>query len=293
MLAALIAAASVLAVVAVALSGEASTQRAIRPGDHALVDADFFDASNGQLLASTRSNVSSAASSPHPVARAVTVTVGETSASPLVLLAPFSGALVGHHTGDVVATPPLADPYGSYGARTVDLPLLRGPFPIEHVVPLATFTAIGLAPRPGDVVELSDGVAGNATIVAVDGTNVTYRSMVSDGQLLPLPKLGAFARAHVSEDGRSFTLDLMLRPGATFGLTGICKNQVYAVEPGSYRVARVNATTATLEHAVLPFPDLIGRNITAVFYVHQVEPSGLLDRVEGLATSFAFPRWGS
>jgi FKBP-type peptidyl-prolyl cis-trans isomerase 2 len=195
----------------------------VRPGDLVALHYTATDAA-GEVLAEEAT---------------ATATVGQPS-----LLGPaVDRALAGHKANDTFTVD--SNEPAAYGG-TQAVPAELGTSPMESVVPRSAFQAQLGPPVLGR--EFRASALYNATVVAFDGGNVTYRLKVGEGQEIPVPALGLKVVHHIAGD------DLVRRlaplPGATFGIDPSPTGQTpLGLPPGSYRTRAVQGDELVFDYS--------------------------------------------
>lgn len=208
----------------------------------------------------------------HPALGAVPLEVGQTPGRPGDLRAPlmlFADQL--QLVGDRVTTGLLPNPYGIWN-EMIELPRVRGPFPLQYTVPRADFERLYGVAEANRTFELTVLSRVPARIVSVENQSVTYESALSDGQDLVLDRLDLPMRVSLDPTGPRFLLTLQATVGHTFGLTASCENPIYNLRAGSYRVDAVTTDTLELRWADVPYATLVARDIRFVAEVVDVRP---------------------
>lgn len=152
-----------------------------------------------------------------------------------------------------------------------------GSSPLQNSVPRAAFegqlgpATVGQSFRASSLY--------NATVVALDAENVTYRLDVHEGQEIPIPTLGLKVVHHITGD--TLVRSLGAIPGATFGISPSPNGQTpLGLPPGSYRTRGVEGGELVFDHSPVA-PALFGKTVRYEVTVEAIEPGAALQGPTG------------
>lgn len=220
-----------------------------RPGDAVDLRFTATDAATGQVL------VDQAQTS---------VVAGQPS-----LLGPgVDRAVVGRQANDTFVVESSVP--GAYGG-TQSVPADLGSAPLESRVARALFEASLGPPSVGQVFRAS--ALYNATVVSVEGANVTYRLAVADGEEIPIPDLGLKLVHRI--EGTQLVRSLAPLAGATFSIEpGPGGQTPLGLPPGSYRTRGLEGDRLVFDHSPVS-PAFFGKTVrfgVTVIAVHARGP---------------------
>ncbi|HEX2065236.1 MAG TPA: hypothetical protein VHI93_00335 [Candidatus Thermoplasmatota archaeon] len=176
-------------------------------------------------------------------------------------------ALVGRAANDTfVVESSLPDTYSG----TQSVPAGLGRASMESRVARALFEASLGPPSIGQ--EFRASALYNATVVALEGANVTYRLAVTDGQEIPIPDLGLKLVHRI--EGDDLVRSLAPLPGATFSIEpGPGGQTPLGLPPGSYRTRGLEGDSLVFDHSAVA-PAFFGKAVRFGVTVVAVHPRG-------------------
>ncbi|MCA1811456.1 MAG: hypothetical protein LC623_05535 [Halobacteriales archaeon] len=174
-------------------------------------------------------------------------------------------ALLGHKVNETFAVD--ATSAVGYTGRQ-EVPRDLGSSEMENRVPRSAFEAQLGPAKVGQSFRASSLY--NATVVAVDDGNVTYRLDVQDGEEIPIPSLGLKVVHYVN--GTTLVRTLGPLPGATFGLAPTPSGQTpLGLPAGSYRTRGVEGDNLVYDYSPMA-PALFGKALHIEAKVTAVQP---------------------
>lgn len=185
--------------------------------------------------------------------RPLTVTPSEAPRSPIDLTRHVRDVLPSLKKGEVFRID-LQEPLGRWESVVV-LPRIAGPFPFEAQATKAVFEDEFGPAIPGEIVRVLNPVVANVTVTSVTDDIVSYRVidegpwplLLIPGEVSPIPL-----------NATHYLLRIDVGVGTSWGWPRECKNELYSLTSGSYRVDEISDREIRMAYSPLPYPDIVG-----------------------------------
>lgn len=262
--------------------------------DRAQIEAVFYDAETDKPIYATGEELAQRANASNPSStlfsqyrpgwvESLVVKVGQEYplGHPLSFLAPH---VKGKRAGDWVRTSVYDDGLGGW-EHELEISRIRGPLPMGYEFPRDEFEKAYGPAKVGRTFQDERLTDAEMQIVQVNATQIWYRNLFQDGQLVKIRKLEW--PAVVSMDTRSDQYTLRLNPEIGSVNKNPCADALFPdLQPGeSYRVVGLTETTIRLANSTFPWPHLVERPVYAEIHVIAVQ------KYAEVGAAFAQGRW--